>query len=527
MKALRSTLVPIVACSAFIAGCSTSSSAQESAADPGLVREVLGFRAADGLFGTPGDAPEKTLLIDTAAFVGPLADRADAIDWQRAAANPLPPQASNPDVDAYLSISLAAGVKLTADQLRNAARFVTEPTVESDPGNEVGALWTWSHAVRGLGAQAPAGARGRILVRLTKVDAANLANSPYLALRLEESYRHIGAVPPPALQRVRAAICTRRVPEPTDLKQILDSIAIAACTAGPAHTSARTTEYTGRMANAADDFLARGEDFAAASALQVLKTAGAGSAIKKSTITRLQQRTRATGLLTASPSLNGSVRATYQFARLLDNDFARVSTTDTRTRLYAVANDSAAPSVTRLEAAVALRRSGDKRWKQFVPLAAHAWTGGTTIGSGQLAAYLAVMDPAGQLTDAAPKATLVDFQPADENQQRLATAAIALPYLFSNPDAVGRMFAQTQQQLRRWASADNPLVAQRVIAAAALPNAALAGADSTALEQAGRAVSELRGCSGSERLLRVAEQAHAPCSLELTVIAAAVPGAAS
>lgn len=527
MKALHSALVPMLVCSTLIAGCSTTSSTQDSAADPELVREALGFRAADGLFGAPADAPAKTLLIDTAAFVAPLADRRDVIDWQRAAENPLPPRASNPDVDAYLSINRVAGVKLTANQLRTAARSVAEPTVESDPGSEVGALWTWSHAVRGLGAQAPAEARGRILARLTKVDAAVLADSPYLALRLEESYRHIGAAPPSALQRVRAAVCTRTAPAPTDLKQILDSIPIAACTGGPAHTSAREAEYTGRMAKAADDFLARGEDFAAASALQVLTTAGAGSAIKKSTITRLQERTRATGLLTASPSANGSVRATYQFARLLDNDFAKVSTADTRTRLYAVANDSTAPVVVRLEAAVALRRSGDKRWKQFVPLASHAWTGGTTIGANQLAAYLAVMDPAVQLTDTAPKATLVDFRPADENQQRVATAAIALSYLFKNPEAVGRMFAQTQTKLRGWASVQNPQAAQRVIAAAALPNAALAGADSTVLEQAGRAVRTLRGCDGATRLLRAAATHPAPCSLELSVIAAAVPGALS
>lgn len=524
----RSALFPLLVCSALLAGCSSQSSAQEPAKDPTLVREASGYLATDGLFRAP-DAGTATrpLLIDTAAFVPALGGSNDPIDWRRAATNPLPTRAGLGEAQAYLSVAKAAGVRLTAAQLAAASRAVTEPGIEQDAGSEIGALWTWSHAVQLLGTQAVAGAKAKIIARLGAIDAATLADSPYLLLRLDQAYRQIGSAPPAAVQTARAATCSRPLPEPTDLKQILDSIPIAACTRGPGAAAARTSASTARLATIADESLTRGEDFSAAAALQVLAASGSLKAIRPSTTTALRQRTKATGLLSALPAANGTVHATYSFARLLDTDFARVATKDTRNRLAELAQDASAPLVTRLEAAVALRRSGDKRWKESAALAEHAWTGGSRIGATELAPYLAVMDPASQLTDSLPKAQLTDFDPGDDQTlQRASTAAIALSYLFSNDTQVHRMFASTQARLVTWASPKNPQVAQRVIAAAALPNAALSGADSTVMEAAGRSVSALRGCAGSVRLIRSAQGVESTCSLDLSVLATAVPGVA-
>ncbi len=150
------------------------------------------------------------------------------------------------------------------------------------------------------------------------------------------------------------------------------------------------------------------------------------------------------------------------------------------------------------------------------------------MGQVTVADYLAVMEPAAQLDPDVKKSALIPFNPGtDEDEQKKAAAALAQSYLFSNADAVGSMFPELQQLLKRWLDSRSTPFPQLVAAAATLPSSRIIQLDSSYLEQTGARISERRGCDRAQTFFSLDGSSNNVCSLVLTLQVRSVPASQS
>jgi len=512
-------------------GC-TAQSNPSSVSDQ-LKNDSAQFQLADGLFEMP-EATASGLPSEyaaTTAYVEALGcDLQGVVDWHETSVTDISIPSDLVGAESYLLLRHCAGSTTLDPSLRaTITEILSSSHAESEPGAEVGALWTWAHA-RSLFAglqETVAPDPGPAVKRLQRVTSTDLSGHPYLVWRVAEIYKLLGLSAPPWLDGLAKQSASVEIPTPTSTIGLLDGLAILKFRqlGGRIDAPSAYIESVTKIVLNAPVV----DDLSRASLLQVLAESGSPSA---SQTVREQLKDRldsSTGLLKTSQRAVGTVEATFLFARLLDTRFGEVASVKTRDRLYVAASDSGAPMSERLRAGVALKYASDPRWKSMLPLAQkEAKAMPAVVREADLDVYLSVMEPAIALDSTVERGSLEAFDPGeDEIRQKHAWAAINLAYLFSNEDAVCSMFPNLQATLKRWAESKDTEFPQLVEAAEVIPILKTVSVDSTFLEQLAQRIVSQRGCKDAASLYSIDGTRDAPCSLILTLQIRGIPGTAN
>lgn len=520
--------VAVVACSP---AAGDGNPAAATGVSDAMLADAARFQLPGGLFVMPEAAAAGVSSFQATAPYAAVASGLDGVvDWSRAAANPLPGSADLAEADAYLQVVGAAGTRsLDADVLDRLSAAITAPPVQADAGAEIGALWLWTDAVSRLDALGgTAGTDPGVAARLAAVPSAQVAGHPYLVERLGEVYAHLQLAPPSTLQAEAVGLpATDTAAAVTSSSGVLDLLAVvrarlaAGRPAGLTADDVRGLVDTTGAASSDDDLLR-------ASVIEIAAAAGASDQVAALTGPLRDRLDAASGLLAPSTASQGSVDATYLFARLVDLRFAEIASTATRDALATAAADGQQPVGARLEAVAALKQAGDGRWEQFRALATQvAATQPRQVDEAALAGYLQVMEPAVQVDPGVGTAALTAFDPgSDEATQRQAWAALRLSYLFSNSGDVASMFAGLQRQMKGWADDPSTPFPQLLAAASIIPSSGVVSVDSTYLEKLGDRIAAHRGCHGATTFFALDGTTTGVCSVILTLQARGVPGGA-
>ncbi len=226
-----------------------------------------------------------------------------------------------------------------------------------------------------------------------------------------------------------------------------------------------------------------------------------------------------------SPPGQGSISATYLFARLLDQRFKEAANSATGDTLYSSLESQSTPVVDRLKAGAALRKLGDERWSEAKKLAIEvAGKQAGPISSQELAGYLEIMEPAAVIDNELPLQALVEFTPgANEQLQRSAWAALYLSYLFSNQQEVTRMFGSMVRDLKEVALDPDTPVPELILAAGVLSASSQVTLEQAESRRIGMRIRENAGCRDSKALYSATGEGSGPCSLMLTLSVRSVP----
>jgi len=505
---------------AAMTGCSANHTSSKYSGVPDAgVADARAFLMPDGLFRLPEAPTSQGSAFATAQLAAFLPRR---FDWTRAARSAEPSKGDLAGLWAYVTILGRSGTRPDRAALTRLWTAVTLPP-RADAGAEVGVVATYAAAyasLRALGIGVPPAAS--VVERLDRLTRADLTRTPYLAWRLQQARERLGLADAEGSRDLRDQFRDVALGVPHDDRTWLDTEAVVALDAARGNRGRRAEVIEAALRIAVSqsvDAAVRG------SALTTAKALG-GTIPRAVGDTLTGQADPRSGLLLERVPTHGQLNATYLFAKLLDSRFAEVAGDRTKNALYAVAADVGAPVAARLTAAVALRKSGDVRWRELIPVARSTATQQPReVGREQLADYLAVITPAVDIDAGVTKASFRRFAvpEGDELAQRDALAAINSDYLFADPSVVARSFSDMVAHLPRWASRHDLPPMQRVASAAALSHV---GVDVRPglLDGVGAELRSERGCRDARTLLSTDLSGRGSCSLVLTLQAIAIPG---
>lgn len=446
-----------VAIVAVLGGCTADDepSSGGSAVPDIMVEEAKQYIDDNGLFRMPEG---KTIgsVETTALFASTIPPNLlpKFMDLDAAARSAFP---TSTDIVGLWSYSVLAQQKPNpAESHQLAELWKSQDRVKPSPeaGEEVAYLATYAQAYanfRRLGIEVDA--QGDVLKRMNAVDTDVIASAPYLAWKMSKASRDLGLPATPEL--TSSATSFEIDSDLSSLRDISDTFAVLAARGKEGVNSETLSE----LRQSAATMLARldeEEEAERVGLVALLAVTGEEAEARKYVHGQYQSRIdTASGLIRAASQTEGTVEATYLFARLLDERFSSIASQSTRDSLNAAANTKTAPLTLRLMASAALKRSGDGRWKAHASVATQAVDSlPRSITQKDLANYLSVANPASEVMNHFPASSLVPFEPpaGDEAAEREAIAALNHGYLFANEGAVRSMFPGVRQSLKEWGS---------------------------------------------------------------------------